>query len=137
MTRWINTYPDKKNYRKFEIKGVTGQNDFSSMKEAVYRRYKKLKENNLKYPDLILIDGGLGQLNAANTALKELKIKIPIISLAKKEEEIYALFKKEPLRFDKNSKMMLYIRKIRDATHNFTINYNKKKREMELKKTIG
>ncbi|MFA5049822.1 MAG: excinuclease ABC subunit UvrC [Candidatus Micrarchaeia archaeon] len=134
MTRWVNGNPDKNNYRRFEIRGVNGQNDVSSIKEIVYRRYKKLKEENLKYPDLILIDGGIGQLNAAVSALDGLKIKIPAISLAKKEEEIYFRNCKTPLRLDKNLEMMRYLRKIRDSAHNFTIAYNRKKRELKFEK---
>ena len=84
-------------------------------------------------PNLIIIDGGVGQLNAALSELQLLGLKIPIISLAKKEEEIYLPENAEPLRLDKNSPMMLLIRAIRDETHRFSINYNRKKRKMRLR----
>ncbi|MFA5797441.1 MAG: hypothetical protein WC916_05385 [Candidatus Woesearchaeota archaeon] len=82
---------------------------------------------------LIIIDGGLGQLNMALRSLKHLGFKIPIIGLAKQEEEIYTPNEKEPLQFDKNSKMMLLLREIRDSAHHFVLGYNKKRREMKLR----
>ncbi|MCA9459652.1 MAG: excinuclease ABC subunit UvrC [Nanoarchaeota archaeon] len=138
MTRWNNEKEEKAGYRKFEIKSFKGKNDdFKSMEEVIYRRYKMTIENRDKgfgFPDLIIIDGGKGQLNAALKSLKKLKLKIPIISLAKKEEEIFIPDREESLKFDKNSKMMLYIRKIRDSVHNYVLGYNRKKREMHMKK---
>ncbi len=84
-------------------------------------------------PDLILIDGGKGQLRSGIQALKNLNIKIPIVSLAKRDEEIYVLGRKDPYKFDSASKMMLFLRNIRDSTHNYVISYNRKKREMRMK----
>lgn len=137
MTRWVNGRPDKENYRKFEIKSFKGKNDdYKSMLEVVYRRYRRLKEENLDMPDLIIIDGGKGQLSAATEALKRLRLNIPIISLAKKEEEIFKPGVEESFKFDNNSKMMLLIRQIRDSVHTFVINYNRKKREMRLKEEM-
>lgn len=137
MTRWVNGRPDKENYRKFEIKSFKGKNDdYKSMLEVVYRRYRRLKEENLQMPDLIIIDGGKGQLGAATEALKRLKLNIPIISLAKKEEEIFKPGIEESFKFDKNSKMMLFIRQIRDSVHNYVLSYNRKKREMRLKEDL-
>ncbi|MGV8150559.1 MAG: excinuclease ABC subunit UvrC [Candidatus Woesearchaeota archaeon] len=134
MTRWIDGRKDKSGYRKFLIKSTAGkQNDFASIGEAVYRRYKRLKNERLEYPDLIIIDGGQGQLNMAVRSLKHLGLKIPIISLAKREEEIYLPGEKEPLRFDKNTKMMLLLREIRDSVHDYVLGYNKKRREMKMR----
>ncbi|MCA9495697.1 MAG: excinuclease ABC subunit UvrC [Nanoarchaeota archaeon] len=138
MTRWNNEKEEKEGYRKFQIKSFKGKNDdFKAMEEVIYRRYKMTIENRDKsfgFPDLIIIDGGKGQLNAALKSLNKLNLKIPIISLAKKEEEIFIPNREESLKFDKNSKMMLYIRKIRDSAHNYVVSYNRKKRDMKLKK---
>jgi excinuclease ABC subunit C len=134
MTRWIDGRKDKSGYRKFLIKSTVGkQDDFASIGEAVYRRYKRLKNERTEYPSLIIIDGGPGQLNMALRSLKHLGLKIPIISLAKKEEEIYLPGEKEPLRFDKNTKMMLLLREIRDSVHDYVLGYNKKRREMKMR----
>ena len=135
MTRFYNSKPDTNNYRKFEIKSFKGKNDdFKAMKEVIYRRYKRLKDENKEMPNLIIIDGGKGQLNAALESLKKLKLQLPIISLAKKEEEIFLQNQENPLIIDKNSEMMLFIRNIRDTTHNYVISYNKKKREIKFRK---
>ena len=134
MTRFVDGRPDKSGYRKFLIKSTIGkQNDFMAIGEAVYRRYKRLKIEKGEYPDLIIIDGGLGQLNAALRSLKALGLKIPIISLAKEDEEIYTPNEKTPLKFEKNSRMMLLVREIRDSVHHFVLGYNKKRREMKLR----
>jgi excinuclease ABC subunit C len=134
MTRFIDGRKDKSGYRKFLIKSTVGkQNDFMAIGEAVYRRYKRLKNEQSEYPSLIIIDGGQGQLNMAVRSLKHLGLKIPIISIAKREEEIYLPGEKEPLKFDKNSKMMLLLREIRDSVHDYVLGYNKKRREMKLR----
>lgn len=134
MTRFVDGRKDKSGYRKFLIKSTVGkQDDFASIGEAVYRRYKRLKNERADYPNLIIIDGGPGQLNMALRSLKHLGLKIPVISIAKKEEEIYIPGEKEPLKFDNNSKMMLLLREIRDSVHDFVLGYNKKRREMKLR----
>jgi excinuclease ABC subunit C len=133
MVRFTDAKPDKKNYRKFKIKTVEGQDDFASMNEVVTRRYKRLKEENLQMPDLIIIDGGPGQVSAAQAALNSLNLKIPMIGLAKENEEIYKPNEPTPIQLDKNSRMMLLIRQIRDATHDFSLGYNRKRREMQMR----
>ncbi|MGD6808628.1 MAG: excinuclease ABC subunit UvrC [Candidatus Bathyarchaeia archaeon] len=133
MVRFTDAKPDKKNYRKFKIKTVVGQDDFASMNEVVSRRYKRLKDENAQMPDLIIIDGGPGQVSAAQTALNMLNLKIPLIGLAKENEEIYKPNQHAPVQLDKNSRMMLLIRQIRDATHDFSVGYNRKRREMQLR----
>jgi excinuclease ABC subunit C len=133
MVRFTDAKPDKKNYRKFKIKTVVGQNDFASMHEVVTRRYKRLQEETAPMPDLIIIDGGPGQVNAAQAALDLLNLKISMIGLAKENEEIHQLNKQTPIKLDKNSRMMLLIRQIRDATHDFSVNYNRKRREMQIR----
>jgi excinuclease ABC subunit C len=133
MVRFTDAKPDKKNYRKFKIKTVTGQDDFASIHEAVTRRYKRLKEEKNQMPNLIIIDGGPGQVKAAQTALNSLQLNIPIIGLAKENEEIHKPNTQTPLKLDKNSRMMLLIRQIRDATHDFSLGYNHKRREIQLR----
>jgi len=134
MVQFKNSKPNKQAYRKYQIKSFSGKNDdFAAMQEVIYRRYLRLKNENKKMPDLILIDGGKGQLRSGIQALKNLNIKIPIVSLAKRDEEIYVLGRKDPYKFDSASKMMLFLRNIRDSTHNYVISYNRKKREMRMK----
>ena len=134
MTQFVGGKPNKTGYRKFEVKSYTGmQDDYSSIKEAVFRRYKRLKEENAQMPDLIIIDGGYGQLSSALASLEELGLQLPIISLAKREEEICVPGSETPLNFGKNTPVMLLLRRIRDATHNFVITYNRKKREMAFR----
>jgi excinuclease ABC subunit C len=133
MTRFTDAKPDKKNYRKFKIKTITQQNDFAAIHETVTRRYKRLKEEKNQMPNLIIIDGGPGQINAAKAALDTLNLKIPMIGLAKENEEIHQLNKQTPIQLDKNSRIMLLIRQIRDATHDFAVNYNRKRREIQTR----
>jgi len=130
MTRWVDPKPDKDGYRRFEIKSITQQDDFASMREVVYRRYHRLHHENAQMPDLIVIDGGEGQLNSALWSLKKLGLQIPIISLAKQDEEIYLPNTPVPLRFDKKSPMMLLLCAIRDSVHNYSISYNRQKRKL-------
>ena len=133
MVRFVNAKPDKSGYRKFRIRTVEGADDFASIREAVYRRYRRLADEGIAMPDLILIDGGAEQLGAAGEALGLLGLTIPMIGLAKKREEIYIPGEMLPRRFDRNSKMMLLVRRIRDATHDFSLNYNRKRRQMKMR----
>jgi excinuclease ABC subunit C len=133
MVRFADAKPDKKNYRKFRIKTVAGQDDFASVKEVVSRRYKRLIEEKTDLPDLVVIDGGPGQVSAAKTALQSLGLQLPLIGLAKEREEIYIPEDSAPMLFDKNSRMMLFLRQVRDETHRFALGYNLKRREMKLR----
>jgi len=133
MVRFTDAKPDKNNYRKFRIKSVTGQNDFASVHEVITRRYKRLLEEKNQLADLIIVDGGLGQVNAAKTGLQSLGLQIPLIGLAKQKEEIYLPDEMIPLHFDTNGRMMLLLRRIRDASHRFSVGYNRKRREMKMK----
>ena len=134
MTQWVDGKPNKSGYRKFEIRTVVGKNDdFASMREVIHRRYQRLSQENAPFPDLIIIDGGKGQLDSALFSLGELGLSIPIIALAKQEEEIYTPHEEFPKKFDKNSTMMLLLRQIRDSVHNFVLSYNRKKRQMRLR----
>lgn len=130
MVRFVNGKADKKNYRHYNIKTVTGPNDFESMKEIVGRRYKRLVEEGLEFPDLILVDGGKGQLSSACEALKELNLygKIPIAGIAKKLEEIYFPEDSIPLHINKKSPGLLLLQQIRDEAHRFAITFHRQKR---------
>lgn len=125
---------DKKYYKKFKIKTIDKQDDFKAMGEVVYRNYARLQKEHKRMPDLILIDGGKGQLNSAKTKLYELGIRqIPIISLAKKEEVIFVPWLSKKIRLNKKSKALLLLQKIRNETHRFVISYNRYLRNIKNK----
>lgn len=137
MVRFKDGKPDKKEYRHYNIKTVVGPDDFASMKEIVGRRYKRLTEENLPLPNLILIDGGKGQLSSACEALKELGIygKVPIAGIAKKLEEIYYPEDSVPLYINKKSPGLLLLQFIRDEAHRFAITFHRNKRSKSTIKT--
>lgn len=133
MVTFKDAKPDKKNYRKFKIRSFKGQDDFAAMHEVVLRRYKRQVEEKNQLPDLVMIDGGPGQVDAAKSAIQSLGLQLPIIGLAKEREEIYLPGESSAKAFPKSSRMMLLLRRIRDATHDFSLGYNKKRREMKLR----
>lgn len=130
MVCFKNGVPSKKDYRHFNIKTVQGINDFASMKEAVYRRYKRLKEEQQPLPQLVIIDGGKGQLGAAMEAIEELELhgKITLIGLAKNEEEIFFPGDQESLKLPYSSPSLKFIRFIRDQVHRFGLTFHRAKR---------
>ncbi len=130
MVRFVNGKPNKAGYRHFNIKTVVGPDDFASMKEIVLRRYGRLVNENKELPDLIIVDGGKGQLSSAGEALKELHLygRIPIIGIAKKLEEIYYPEDSLPLHINKKSAALLLIQRIRDEAHRFAIAFHRQKR---------
>lgn len=120
---------DKKQYRVFNIKTVEGADDFRSMAEAVDRRYRRLLDENKALPDMILIDGGRGQLNAALAALNKLGIdEIPIAGLAKREEEIYVPDREEPIRLERRDPALQLLQMVRDETHRFSVSSHRRRR---------
>lgn len=125
-----NGKPSKKNYRHFNIKTVEGPNDFASMEEVVYRRYKRLLEENEPLPQLIIIDGGKGQLSSALKSLESLDLrgKIAIIGIAKRLEEIYFPEDSIPLYLDKKSESLKLIQQLRNEAHRFGITFHRQKR---------
>ena len=133
MVQFRDGKPDKSNYRRFKIKTVDGINDFASIAEVVSRRYTRLLEENKELPDLILIDGGKGQLSYALAELKKLDIQTPVISLAEREEEIFVPGISGPIPIKKDEKASLYLQEIRDEAHRFAITYNRLLREKSLK----
>jgi len=132
MVQFRNGLPDKSNYRRYRIRTVEGIDDFSSIAEVVRRRYTRLKNEDLPLPDLIVIDGGMGQLNAAVAELKKLQVRIPTISLAKRFEEIYVLGADEPLVLSHKTKALQLLQQVRDEAHRFAITYNRLLRKKEL-----
>jgi len=130
MVRFVDGKPDKKGYRHFNIKTVVGPDDFASMKEIVGRRYKRIMEEEGEYPQLIIVDGGKGQLSSACEALQELGLygKIPIVGIAKRLEEIYYPDDSLPLLISKKSPALLLIQRIRDEAHRFGITFHRLKR---------
>jgi excinuclease ABC subunit C len=130
MVCFKNGEPSKKDYRHFNVKTVEGINDFATMKEAVSRRYKRLRDENEPFPQLIIIDGGKGQLSAAVEAMEEVKVMghSTLIGLAKNEEEIFFAGDKESLKLPYNSESLKLIRQIRNEVHRFGINFHRAKR---------
>ena len=126
-----NLKPSKKEYRLYNIKSVEGPNDFASMEEIIFRRYSRLLKEKKKLPNLIIIDGGKGQLSSALKSLCLLKLdkKIEIISIAKKLEEIYSIKDPNPLYLDKRSETLKIIQHARNESHRFAINFHRKKRK--------
>jgi excinuclease ABC subunit C len=137
MACFKNGRPDKNEYRHYNIRTVTGPDDFASMEEVIYRRYKRLMEENKPLPQLIVVDGGKGQLSAALKSLEGLGLrgKITIIGIAKKLEEIYYPGDPLPLYIDKKSETLKILQRMRDEAHRFGIAHHRKKREKATLKT--
>ena len=130
-------YPNKKEYRRYRIKDINKPDDFESMKQVISRRYKRVIDENLSFPDLIIIDGGKGQLSSACEALKELNIynKTNIIGLAKKLEEVYFPNDSMPILLNKKSYYLKLLQQIRNEAHRFAINYHKDLRSKNFLKS--
>lgn len=138
--------PSKADYRHFNVKTVKGIDDFATMKEVVYRRYSRLKEEAAPFPQLVIIDGGKGQLNAALESIAELQLegRMTLVGLAKNEEELFFAYDQDPVRLSYNSESLKLIRRIRDEVHRFGISFHRKKRsqgsfrnELETIRGIG
>lgn len=137
MTVFKDARPAKKEYRHFSVKTVIGPDDFATMEEVIYRRYKRVIDENLEMPQLIVIDGGKGQLSAAMKSLYKLGLneKVAIIGIAKRLEEIYYPDDAIPLYLDKKSETLRIIQQIRDEAHRFGITHHRNKRSKETIKT--
>lgn len=137
MVCFVDGKPRKSEYRKFKVNSVDGIDDFASMREIVHRRYKRVKEEGMGLPDLILIDGGKGQLSMAFSALRELGLDyLPIIGLAKRLEEVFVPGQSEAQSIHKQSPGLILLRRIRDEAHRFAITYQKQKRTDSITKSI-
>ena len=132
MVVWEDGAMKKSDYRKFQIKSVTGVDDFAAMREVIARRYRRVVEEKRQMPSLILVDGGLGQLHAAAEALEELGLTTqPLASIAKREEIIYLYGQEnEPVVLERRSPVLHLIQRVRDESHRFAIAYHRKRREM-------
>ena len=132
MVVWEDGNMKKADYRKFQVKTVSGVDDFASMREIVQRRYARLLAENKPFPSLILIDGGLGQLSSAADALAEIGVHTqPLASIAKKEEIVYVHGQEDsPVVLERRSPVLHLIQKIRDESHRFAITYHRKRRQM-------
>jgi excinuclease ABC subunit C len=130
--------PDKSEYRRFRIRGVPGTNDFAMVREVVRRRYLRRLADEELLPDLLLIDGGRGQLSAALDALSELGLRdrIPVLGLAKREEEIYLPEEAQPRKPNPNSPPMLLLRAVRDEAHRFAVTYHRTRRRIRLREEV-
>lgn len=134
--RFVKGEPAPKSYRQYLIKTINQINDPAAIYEVIYRRIRRLKEEKRTFPDLIIVDGGITQVNSAFKALQEHNVKISLIGLAKQKEEIYFPNQSVPLQFDKNSSGMLLLRQIRDEAHRFAIEHQKKRMRKRIYKHI-
>jgi excinuclease ABC subunit C len=133
MVVWEDGKMKKSDYRKFIIRTVEGNDDFASMREVITRRYSRLQEEKQKFPGLVLVDGGLGQLHAAADALEELGITDqPLASIAKREEWIYVYGQEdEPIILDKFSPILHLVQTIRDEAHRFAVTFHRTRRNAQ------
>ena len=132
LISFYNGNPDKKNYRYFRLKTTDGLiDDFQSMREAVSRRYSRLLNEGQELPDLLLIDGGIGQVNAVDGILKALGVEIPIAGLAKRDEEIWRPYASEPIKLPRRSDGLRLLQRVRDETHRFATSRNQTLRTKE------
>ena len=137
MVRFVGGRPSNKDYRRFKIREVFGIDDYRMMQEVVRRRYTRLVTEDRPLPDLILIDGGKGHLGAARQELIEMGLdKIPIISLAKQEEEIFLPQRADPLRLPTGSQARYLVQKVRDEAHRFAISYHKALRAKRIRTSV-
>src|SRR5256885_16040543 len=137
MVVWEEGKMKKTDYRKFIIRSVEGVDDFASMREVVTRRHRRMQSEKQKMPDLVLIDGGLGQLHAAAEALESLQIiNQPLAAIAKREEIIYVFGQeKDPIALDHHSPVLHLIQLIRDEAHRFALTFHRKRRQMRDRAT--
>jgi excinuclease ABC subunit C len=137
MSVFVNAKPSKKDYRHYNIKTVEGPDDFASMEEVIYRRYKRVLDEASELPQLIVIDGGKGQLSSAMNSLEKLNLtgKIAVIGIAKKLEEIYYPDDSVPLYLDKKSETLRIIQQLRDEVHRFGITHHRRRRSKGVVKT--
>jgi excinuclease ABC subunit C len=133
MVTFNKGVPDKSNYRRYKMKFTRGQNDFAMIEEVVGRRYQRLLNEKKPLPDLVLIDGGPGQLKSAFESVRRLGLKdLPLISLAKKEEQIHTLFSEKPVSLPRDSSALQLLQAIRDEAHRFAITFHKKLRSKKF-----
>ena len=137
MVCFVDGKPKKSDYRKFKIKTVEGVDDFAMMREVVHRRYSRLKSEHDSFPDLVLIDGGKGQLSMAMSALQELGLSyIPVAALAKRLEEVFLPGHSDPQSVSKTSPGLILLRRIRDEAHRFAVSFHRQRRAKLITKSL-
>lgn len=135
LVQFIDGLPFKPGYRRYQIRGVRGIDDFRSIHEAVARRFQRLQDQSEVFPDILLIDGGKGQLSAAMAAFRELKIDPPVVvSLAKRDEELFLPDQAEPLRLSRHAYALRLLQYVRDESHRFAQHYH---HILRRKSTLG
>jgi excinuclease ABC subunit C len=134
MVQFRDGAPDKANYRRFRIRTVESIDDFAAIAEVVKRRYRRIMDEHATMPDLVIIDGGKGQLTTAREALLSLGLDLAVIAIAKREEDVYIPSEVLPLRLDKKGIALRFLQEIRDEAHRFAVTYN---RLLRKKKVIG
>src|SRR5271166_2969174 len=137
MVVWEDGKMKKSDYRKFIIKGITGVDDFASIREVVSRRYKRVQDEKQKMPSLVLIDGGIGQLHSAAEALESLRItNQPLAAIAKREEIMYVHNQEDdPIALDRHSPVLHLVQQVRDEAHRFAVSFHRKRRQIRDRKT--
>ena len=137
MITFVDGRSSKDDYRRFKIRDVKGIDDYKMMEEIIRRRYERVKKERLPCPDLIIVDGGKGQLNVACSTLEALGFKrIPVIGIVKRFEHIYLRKRKEPIIFSERSPVLHLIQRLRDEAHRFAIGYHRKLRSKKLSMSI-
>jgi excinuclease ABC subunit C len=135
LVSFYKTLPDKDQYRRYRIKSVTGADDYKSILEIFRRRFERVKQGEIDKPDLIVVDGGKGQLSIAKRALNEIGLSLPVISIAKKKEHIFLPDKSEPLILPKDSKALQLIQQVRNEAHRFALKYHRLLRKKNMLKS--
>jgi len=136
MVCFVDGKPRKSDYRKFRLRTIEGADDYAAMSEAITRRYSGTLSNELPLPDLVVIDGGKGQVNIAWKTLSTLDIPIPVIGLAKRLEEIHVPGNREPFNLPKTSPALKLLQRIRDEAHRFALSYHRQLRKSRTLKTV-
>ncbi len=134
MVRFDSGTPDKSNYRRFRIRLTEGIDDFAMIREAVRRRYARLRMEGKQFPHLVVIDGGAGQLSSALEAMAEVGVRIPVIGLAKRNEEIFFPGMDQPILLEKKTRALQLLQRIRDEAHRFAVKYHRLLRSKRYRK---
>ena len=137
LVQFIDGLPFKPGYKRYKIRTVDGVDDFASIHEVVARRFQRLYDEQEKFPDILLIDGGKGQLSAALSAFEERQIEPPtVISLAKRDEEIFLPNQSEPLRLSRHAYALRLLQYVRDEAHRFAIMGHRNRRDKKRKQSV-
>jgi excinuclease ABC subunit C len=131
MVRFVNGRPDKSGYRRFKIRTVAGIDDCAAIAEVVKRRYRRLRDEQRPLPDLVIVDGGRGQLNAALASLARIDVGVPVAAVAKQHEDLFLPGRARPLRLKRDDVALHYIQEMRDEAHRFALAYNRLLRKKE------